>query len=204
MCIVILGVFGKMLAYTYVVEYQKRGLPHSHILLIVAESDRLKTPEDVDSVISAEFPPDPCSVTCDRKKSQATRLRNTVLRCMIHCPCGMRNPHSLCMVDGKCSKSFPKPFTSRTSWNERASYPVYRRREPHVYQTSAVIGEHAIDNSWVVPYNPFLSRKYDAQINVEACILHFASYFFLYINKVSLSRWTLRFLLFCKKIVSGK
>ena len=175
-----------MLAYTYVVEYQKRGLPHAHILLIVAESDRLKTPENVDSVICAELPPSPCSFTCERKRSQATRLRNTVLRCMIHGPCGIRNPRSPCMVDGKCSKGYPRPFTCRTSWSEWSSYPTYRRREPDVNEESAVIGEHAIDNSWVVPYNPFLSLKYDAHINVEACISPFAAkYLFLYINKVS-------------------
>ena len=29
------GVLGKAVAYTYVVEFQKRGLPHAHVLLIV-------------------------------------------------------------------------------------------------------------------------------------------------------------------------
>ena len=29
------GIFGKVIAYIYIIEYQKRGLPHAHILLIL-------------------------------------------------------------------------------------------------------------------------------------------------------------------------
>ena len=50
---------GKHIAHLAVVEWQKRGLPHVHILLIVADSDDLQTAEDVDNVISAELPLDP-------------------------------------------------------------------------------------------------------------------------------------------------
>ena len=186
-----------MLAFNYVVEYQKRGLPHAHILLIVAQCDRLKTPEDIDSVICAELPPNPSSFSCDKKKFQATRLRKTILKCMIHGPCGIRNPRSPCMLDGKCSKGYPRQFSSRTSWNEWSSYPVYRRRNSENPESRAVIGDHVIDNSWVVPYNPFLSLKYDAHINVEACISPFAAkYLFLYINKVNLLSLTLLIYLF--------
>ena len=53
------ALFGVVVAYLATVEFQKRGLPHAHILLIVQESDRLTTPEQVDSVICAELPPDP-------------------------------------------------------------------------------------------------------------------------------------------------
>jgi hypothetical protein len=50
------------------------------------------------------------------------------------------------------------------------SYPEYRRR-------SVAEGGHyfihnktdKLDNSWVVPYNPYLLEKYDAHINVEIC-----------------------------------
>jgi len=33
--------FGKVIAYVYVVEFQKRGLPHAHILLILALEDKI-------------------------------------------------------------------------------------------------------------------------------------------------------------------
>ncbi|KAI9072566.1 hypothetical protein K1719_045453 [Acacia pycnantha] len=38
------------------IEFQKRGLPHAHILIWLAECDKIKEPEDVDKIISAEIP----------------------------------------------------------------------------------------------------------------------------------------------------
>ena len=38
------GVIGKVVAHMHVVEFQKRGLPHAHILIILADSDRTITP----------------------------------------------------------------------------------------------------------------------------------------------------------------
>ena len=46
-------VFGKSVAHTYVVEFQKRGLPHAHILLILAEVDKPTTPSQIDALICA-------------------------------------------------------------------------------------------------------------------------------------------------------
>ena len=34
------GVLGKVVAHMHVVEFQKRGLPHIHILVILADKDR--------------------------------------------------------------------------------------------------------------------------------------------------------------------
>ena len=48
--------FGKVITYVYVVEFQKRGLPHAHILLILAPEDKIYTVEKYDSIVSAEIP----------------------------------------------------------------------------------------------------------------------------------------------------
>ena len=49
---------GKVVAHMHVIEFQKRGLPHAHILLIPAQ-DRVFTPDFVDSIVVAELPPKP-------------------------------------------------------------------------------------------------------------------------------------------------
>ena len=54
-------VLGKTAAFMYVIEFQKRGLPHCHILFITETHNRLHTSEDVDNVISAELPQNPNS-----------------------------------------------------------------------------------------------------------------------------------------------
>jgi hypothetical protein len=48
--------FGHVTAYVYVIEFQKRGLPHAHILLTLAKEDKMITAKEVDAVISAQFP----------------------------------------------------------------------------------------------------------------------------------------------------
>ena len=45
-----------MVACLFVIEFQKRGLPHAHILLHLAPEDKLRTPADIDSIISAQLP----------------------------------------------------------------------------------------------------------------------------------------------------
>jgi hypothetical protein len=49
-------IFGETLAYLYVIEHQKRGLPHAHCLFILSNEDKMKASDDVDNIISAELP----------------------------------------------------------------------------------------------------------------------------------------------------
>ncbi|KAK1389884.1 hypothetical protein POM88_018062 [Heracleum sosnowskyi] len=49
-------VLGRVLAVVYTVEFQKRGLPHAHIVLWLGTADKLLTVDDIDNVISAEIP----------------------------------------------------------------------------------------------------------------------------------------------------
>src|ERR1700752_2203757 len=170
--LVVNGVLGKVIAYTYVVEFQKRGLPHTHILLILASEDKPQTPEDYDRIISAEIP-DPVT---------QPKLYNIISQCMVHGPCGKINAKSPCMINGKCSKYFPRDLTAETTTN-KTGYPVYRRRENSRRIHKKRI-KFLIDNRWIVPYNPYLSQKYNYHLNVEICSsVRSVKYLYKYVYK---------------------
>ena len=98
------GVLGHAVAYTYVVEFQKRGLPHAHILLIVAAPDKPRTAADVDRLVTAELP----------DRATQPELFRAVTKHMLHGPCGALDPKCPCMKDGVCSKHYPKDFAEAT------------------------------------------------------------------------------------------
>ncbi|KAK9049910.1 hypothetical protein SSX86_031120 [Deinandra increscens subsp. villosa] len=164
------ALFGKVQAVVYTVEFQKRGLPHAHICLFLHPDDKLPTPDHIDRVISAEIP----------DKNQDPELYSLVRDFMIHGPCGHHNMKSPCMSNKTCTKNFPKKFRERTS-TDQDGFPLYRRRRdgPTIMKS----GEE-IDTRYVVPYNKFLLKKYQAHINVEWCNRGNAiKYLFKYINK---------------------
>ena len=49
-------VLGRVQGGVYTVEFRKRGLPHAHILLILAPEDRPRTAADMDALVSARIP----------------------------------------------------------------------------------------------------------------------------------------------------
>ncbi|XP_073138140.1 uncharacterized protein [Henckelia pumila] len=166
------GVLGRVRSYSYVIEYQKRGLPHVHMLVIFDNIDKLHTPNDFDSIVRAKIP----------SERDEPSLYEAVIHHMIHGPCGLINPHSPCMKDGKCKKNFPKPFVAYTS-RGNDSYPLYQRRES-MRVVSNNNDQVIIDNGWVVPYNPWLLLKYDCHINVEVCGgIKCVKYIYKYIHK---------------------
>ena len=99
---------------------------------------------------------------------------------MIHGPCGAANPKCPCMIDGQCSKRFPKEYVNET-YAGTDGYPHYRRRNTGLYVNKSVV---PLDNKYVVPYNPYLSRKYNAHINVEICSsIQSCKYLYKYVYK---------------------
>ena len=51
-------IFGKLKAWIYVVEFQKRGLPHIHLLMTMKKDDKIRSPKDVDRFINATLKTD--------------------------------------------------------------------------------------------------------------------------------------------------
>ncbi|OMO54516.1 DNA helicase PIF1, ATP-dependent [Corchorus olitorius] len=164
------GHFGPALAVTYTVEFQKRGLPHAHILLWLQQSLKFKSPSDIDRFVSAEIP----------DKDLDPIGYEAVTSLMMHDPCGPSKPRAACMEGGRCDKFFPKKFVANTKIDDQG-YPTYRRRDTGA---SCVKGGIVMDNRFVVPHNVDLLVRYQAHINVEACNKSRAiKYFFKYINK---------------------
>jgi hypothetical protein len=93
-------------------------------------------------------------------------LYQTITKCMTHSPCGPEHPNASCMVDGVCSKHFPKEFCPETRFSEDG-YPEYAR--PDNGRTYTNSRGQTFDNCHIIPYNPFLSARYDCHINVEIC-----------------------------------
>ncbi|XP_057419198.1 uncharacterized protein LOC130713450 [Lotus japonicus] len=163
-------IFGPLDAGMYTIEFQKRGLPHAHILLWLSKNNKLVTTSDIDKFISAEIP-DPIL---------HPRLNKVVSTYMLHGPCGSGFSKSPCMSNGKCTKFFPKNFQETTIIDDDG-YPVYRRRDTGVYVEKKGL---RMDNSYVVPYNPQLLMLYNGHINVEYCNKSNAiKYLFKYVSK---------------------
>ena len=93
--------FGKALAYVYIVEFQKRGLPHVHLVVTLDPKNKLLTPELIDSHISAEIP-----------STDENGIQRLVIKHMLH---GPHTSKSVCFVKDKklCKYNFPKIFVTR-------------------------------------------------------------------------------------------
>ncbi|XP_024892751.1 uncharacterized protein LOC112467995 [Temnothorax curvispinosus] len=164
--------FGKVTYFMYSVEWQKRGLPHIHILLWLEQ--RIFN-NMIDKVICAEIP-DPV---------KDSLLYNIVKANMIHGPCGGLNRNSPCMKGGNCSKRYPRQLLKDTQTGNDG-YPQYRRRSQADGGFTVKINEIELDNRWVVPYNPVLLRTFNAHINVELCnSVKSIKYICKYVNKGS-------------------
>ncbi|XP_047978732.1 uncharacterized protein LOC125220620 [Salvia hispanica] len=163
-------IFGAVKAVIYTIEFQKRGLPHAHILLFLSNEDKQPHPRRIDEIISAEIPDpliDPYYYEC-------------VKELMMHGPCGVVRKSSPCMRDGRCTKYYPKKFVADTIFDDDG-YPIYRRRDNGLVVLKDGV---SLDNRYVVPHNRFLLMKYGGHINVEWCNQSRSiKYLFKYVHK---------------------
>ena len=169
-----LKVFGNVSCHMYSVEWQQRGLPHTHILLWLTEKLRA---DQIDQVISAEIP----SIQEDPELFEIVRKN------MIHGPCYGNNDNLPCMKNKVCTKKYPRSFISETQTGNDG-YPLYRRRSPEEGGAMATVRRNnqdkEVDNRWVVPYSPLLLKAFNAHINVEFChSVKAIKYICKYINK---------------------
>lgn len=146
-------IFGPTTAILYSVEFQKRGLPHVHILVWLDKKPSEITIEMIDKWISTEIP--------DPREDPLGYI--LIAEHMMHGPCGAKNENCPCMKKGKCSKFYPKEFNDQTNFTENG-FAQYKRRNTNIYIRK---DNHNLDNRWVVPHNLFLLKRYQAHLNVE-------------------------------------
>ena len=154
-------VFGKVIAHVSAIEFQKRGLPHVHLVVILHKDDKPETADDYNAIISAELP--------DIGKNPA--LHKLVMAHMIHGPCGAARRTSPCMKNDQCTKDYPKKFRPITIVAQDGR-PAYRRRTRadggHVATLLLRNKEYEITNQMIVPHNVYLLYKYACHINVKS------------------------------------
>ena len=87
-------IFGEVRCSMYTVEWQKRGLPHAHLLIWLVTKINSN---QVDSIISAEIP----NPEIDPILYEIVRTH------IVHGPCGYQNLQSPCIKEGKCTIKYP-------------------------------------------------------------------------------------------------
>jgi hypothetical protein len=72
------GLFGDVQGFVFTIEFQKRGLPHIHLLIFLKQGFKIRDAAHVDTIVSAQIP-DPVA---------HPMLYATITKCMMHRPCG--------------------------------------------------------------------------------------------------------------------
>lgn len=183
---------GKALYWLSVIEFQKRGTPHSHIV-IRFEGESPDALHEIDKWVWTNLPDE---------RIAGGKLREKVIKFQVHHKCGNFNPNAPCMsTDRKtnkkhCSKQFPQPFRTNFTTNPKTGRAEYRRLDngdtAKVKQKNGdnKYVETDIDNRYVVPYNPYLLMKYDCHICFDLVTANaVVAYIYKYCHKgVDLSR----------------
>jgi len=166
--------FGTKRYMIKVIEFQKRGFPHAHIIIkvlsILLFSIELKNDtfhycqvdpeppfEFLDTIISAELP------------RNNPVLREKVQKYMMHGQDHLSRPGSRCNRNGQCIYDFPQSVQPTTSVDEYGCLHL-RRRQP--------------EDIWVVPYCPALLQFADCHFHFDVVYTaKIFSYLYKYLYK---------------------
>ena len=75
----------------HAIEFQKRGLPHVHLLLFLHPDNKYPSSDDIDQIILVEIP----------SHENDPELYTLVQNHMVHGPCGILQSKSPWMKEGK-------------------------------------------------------------------------------------------------------
>ena len=146
-------ILGKVSAIVWTIEFQKRGLPHAHMLLIMDPASRPTTVDDINAAVTAELL-DP---------HLEPQLSHCVGRFILHNPCGPGYPKASCMRNGSCRWRYIKDWSEETILQENSRPVLKRPNNGRTYEKNGDI----YDNRSVAPYNRYLLLRFYAHINVQ-------------------------------------
>ena len=158
---------GRLLYSIHRIEFQKRGLPHAHILLKYSNDCTL--PGDIDRVISAHIP-------------EAADDAETVRRFMIH-------PTHNSNIINNIPPSPENPLKYCEKWKDsvrmcRFGYPKSAQEKTTFDTSNRVLYHRGERDAFVVPYCLPLIRKFQCHMNMEiAGCGQLFQYLFKYIHK---------------------
>jgi len=164
---------GRLIYSIQRVEFQKRGLPHAHILL--KYSNDCTVPGDIDRVISAHIP-------------EAAGDATIVRRFMIH-------PNHNSRVINNIPPSPDKPLKYCEKWKDgarvcRFGYPKPPQEQTSFDTTGRVLYHRGEEDAFVVPHCLPLIRKFECHMNMEiAGCGQLFQYLFKYIHKGIADYW---------------
>jgi hypothetical protein len=132
----------------------EQGLPHIHLLLIFLAEQKISTTEDINCLVSAELP-----------LPMNAPLFETITKCLLHGPCGQEYSNAPYMVNGVCKKRYLRAFSKELTQGENSYHVFHQRNNARTFRK--IPNGFASDNQWVVPHNPYLTKMFNAHINVE-------------------------------------
>lgn len=148
----------KAVYYQYTIEFQKRGLPHAHILVRL-EGQQPETSSQAESLTTCKLP-QACDAGC--KRCRKCRLAAAVRKHMFH-----KCYEDRCFKNGNSACIYGYPFKplSETVMGEDGFW-LFERNE---------------NESLVVPYNPEMLLRYDCHINTliaagSRCVMYLRKY----------------------------
>uniref|UniRef100_A0A0K0FSG3 Helitron_like_N domain-containing protein n=1 Tax=Strongyloides venezuelensis TaxID=75913 RepID=A0A0K0FSG3_STRVS len=128
-------IMGNVVYLQSTIEFQKRSLPHIHILVKVSKNDFRLTSDQVDKCVKAKFP--------DKEKNP--RLFKIVTKTMVHSRCDISKTKVLC-------------------WNEEKNICTEKFSEQYQKNFTDRFG-NKVNNDFCVTYNLYFNLKYNSHIN---------------------------------------
>ncbi|KAH7701638.1 Protein Y46B2A.2, partial [Aphelenchoides avenae] len=170
-----LDCLGRLTAWIFVIEFQKRGLPHLHAILTLRDEDKIRTPREIDRCISAQIPDETVN----------PRLFELVQKHHIHGPNCRTNSRAMCKdAKGLCRWKFPKPYQPDTRITEDGRVFYARPDNGRTVAIATRNQELVATNKDVAPYCPRLLLRFQCHVYVDIVQDHMATkYLYKYCTK---------------------